>query len=281
MAPVNIEGPSVTTVSPEGETYALDLATLVEKVAPPTYDTGDLAWFDGLKGVRSCGRALVMIHQTPPKVHSLRWIDNGSRSRYGPKTTYRDVSIALPYLVILAVFVADNNGFRLFGTNEAFFRNEPLSDFSKDQLAFPALLNCSKFTPPEGKPLSWICTQHLDLDGLAREPREDLRMRNGFRTLRECLLHTGFNYSSEEHEGASWYGESRAREVSEHIKTVEAWEKQTRKDPLFVLDVPWIESGLTVNQIVGRIFDNLKTPRNRVAHSRDIARIVLNYGKKQ
>ena len=100
------------------------------------------------------------------------------------------------------------------------FRTAPLESWD-DELLYPALLNCSKFTPPEGKPLSWICTQHLNYAALSKETSPGRRLRAGFRALMHCLLETGFNYSSENHEGASWFGES--CRVDPRVANVEAW----------------------------------------------------------
>ena len=58
--------------------------------------------------------------------------------------------------VMLAAFEGD----MLSGHNECFFRRRPLEK-EDDDLLYPALLNCSKFTPQEGKPLSWICTAKM------------------------------------------------------------------------------------------------------------------------
>jgi hypothetical protein len=89
-----------------------------------------------------------------------------------------------------------------------------------------------------------------------------------------CLLETGFNYSSERHEGASWFGES-AR-VDRRVSTVESWEAATAKEPLFVLDVPWLKTGLSVRQVVERIFKNHRAPRSAAASAGDLARLVFN-----
>ena len=124
--------------------------------------------------------------------------------------------------------------------NECFFRTEPLRSLN-DPVFYPALLNCSKFDPPDGRPLSWICTQFMQdrANQIARKSTDpNVTMRKGMEALLHCLLETGFNYSSEHHELTSWFTVS--KEQDPRIATVERWEAETKKDPNFVLDVPWL-----------------------------------------
>jgi hypothetical protein len=147
----------------------------------------------------------------------------------------------------------------------------------RDKVMFPALLNCSKFTPPEGRPLSWICTQNLDLRPCAAISDVNLRMRESLAALMRCLLDTGFNHSSEMHEGASWYGETVRQHVDARVVTVEKWEQATRDNPLFVLDVPWLKTGKTVQEIADRVFLNHNVCGESPGSAGDLARIIFNY----
>ena len=89
------------------------------------------------------------------------------------------------------------------------------------------------------------------------------------------LLEVGFNYSSEHHEGSSWFTASRS--VDPRVATVDEWQKATDDNRLFPLDVPWLSTGKTLRQIVERMF-SLRTRRTAavVQTARDIARIVFN-----
>jgi hypothetical protein len=243
-------------------------------VAPRRFDTCDVVLPDGIKCAFSQGPWTVWVHQTPPQVFNFKWIARASPSPYGRGTGYRNVRIALPYLVTLAVFGPGEHGRPQLGHgNECFFRTAPLGGVD-EPLFYPALLNCSKFTPPDGRPLSWICTQHLDRNLFVNVADDNQRMRTAFRALMHCLLETGFNYSSEGHEGASWFGES--TRVDARVATVENWEAATAKDPLFVLDVPWLKTGLSVRQVAERVFKNHKAPRAAVTSAGDLARLVFN-----
>ena len=180
------------------------------------------------------------------------------------------MNISLPYLVVLAVF---EHG-QLSEFNECFFRVAPLES-ENDALGYPALLNCSRFQPPDGRPLSWICTQKLDRSKLLTESDPAVRFRAGFCALMHCLLETGFNYSSEHHEGSSWFTES--TRVDPRVRTIENWETATAEDPLFVLDVPWLPTGMSVKGVVQRIFKNHQRRPNRIRSVRDLFRIIFHH----
>ena len=273
METITISGTSVQAASPEGQKATIPLADLMAKVAPRRFDTCDVVLPDGIKCAFSQGPWTVWVHQTPPQVFNFKWIAKASPAAYGTGTAYRNVRIALPYLITLAVFGPGEHGRAQMGhSNECFFRTEPL-DGVDEELFYPALLNCSKYNPPDGRPLSWICTQNLDPNQFVNIADNNLRMRAAFRGLMHCLLETGFNYSSERHEGASWFGES--TRVDRRVSTVENWEAATAKEPLFVLDVPWLKTGLSLRQVVERVFKNHRAPR-AAATSADLARLVFN-----
>lgn len=276
MDKILIEGQEAWATSPEGKSAAMPLADLMGRLNPQRFDSGDLILPDGVKAVRSEGSFTIVVHETSPQVYSLKWIAGDSPTPFGNGSKYRTVRIALPYLVTLLVFRNGSTAqpLTLSEFSECFFRVAPLESFD-DELLYPALLNCSKFTPPEGRPLAWICTQHLNFTTVNREPTPARRLRAGFRALRHCLLETGFNYSSENHEGASWFGESRG--VDERISTVERWQEATTQDPLFVLEVPWLKTGLSLGQIVGRIFKNLGALNGAAWTSSTLARHIFNH----
>jgi hypothetical protein len=277
MQTVSIKGARVSVTSPEGQTATLSVEELFNRLDGREMGTGGIVLPDGVKAIVPQGRLTVWIHQTPPKVHNFKWITNDSPSPFGRGTTYREARIALPYLIVLAVFGKTRDGrWGMTNANECFFRTAPLRSLD-DPLFYPALLNCSKFDPPEGKPLSWICTQYLPVARLMRQPDDDQSMRRAFQALMHCLLETGFNYSSEEHEDSSWFTES--SRVDPRIATVEAWEAASAESPMFVLEVPWLEVGLSVRQMIDRIAANNRATKASVRSAGDIARIAFNYGK--
>jgi hypothetical protein len=273
---IHIEGTEASATSPEGQTATLSLETLLARIAPPRMDTCGAILPDGIKMILSRGAHTIWVHESPPRVHNFRWIAGDSPSPFGRGTKYRPVRIALPYLVLLAVFGPGPGGRQqLTGANECFFRNAPLKD-PADALLFPALLNCSRFAPEAGRPLSWICTQHLDFITLLREEDQARRLVASFNALRHCLLETGFNFSSEHHAGeaGSWYSASRG--VDPRINTVEAWQEASALDPLFVLDVPWLPTGRSLAEVAERSFQNLGANRINYASAAAWSRVIFN-----
>ena len=97
----------------------------------------------------------------------------------------------------------------------------------------------------------------------------------GFEALRHCLLETAFNLSSDRHEAASWFTES--RKIDPRIHDVEAWQKASANEPLFVLEVPWLKTGFSVQQVMDRIFQNLQSKSARITSVAGLARIIFNH----
>jgi hypothetical protein len=274
METITIKDRQVLAVSPEGLKAQMTIEDLILKLAPRRMDTNGAVLPDGLKAVFSRGPFTIWVHQTPPRIWHMKWIKADSPKEYGQGTTYRNVRIALPYIIVFAVFQGDG---QLMHCNECFFRNEPLNDLS-DMLLYPALLNCSEFHVKEGQALSWICTQHVQPAAVLKEPDLNKRMRQGLKTLLHCLCETGFNRSSEKHEKSSWFSNSVG--VDPRIATVEKWQDASAKDPLFVLDVPWLKTDLSVQQLGDRIFKNRNAPPLSVATAADVARVVFNSQSK-
>lgn len=270
METVQVAGTAMQATSPEGLSASMSIEDVLRAACPRRVDTRGVVMPDGFRLAYPMGPFSVWVFEVPPRVYQFRWIAKDSPKQFGAGTAYRAVRIALPYVVVLAVFEGDV----LSDANECFFRTKPL-DSEKDPLSYPALLNCSKFNPPDGKPLSWICTQKLDRARFMRVRDPAQRMRAGLGALLSCLFETGFNYSSEHHEGASWFTESNG--VDPRIATVEQWEEATAADPLFVFDVPWIPTGLSVRQVVERTLKNKNACAQRVASADDLARIIFNH----
>jgi hypothetical protein len=270
-----VEDTEVVATSPEGATVRMPVEALLAKVAAGQLSTGDLILPDGVKTVISQGAITIMVWESPPRLHQFDWIANDSPAGYGQGTTYRKVRLALPYVIMVAVFARNEAGLpQLLSKNECFFRNAPLKRLD-DELLYPALLNCSKFTPQEGRPLSWICTQHLRPTPTMQSADPAERFRGGLDTLRHCLLETAFNLSSDHHEGASWFSLSRG--IDPRLSSVEAWQEASAQNPLFVLEIPWLQTNHTVRQLVDRIFANLQVHRTRITNAAGLARIIFNH----
>jgi hypothetical protein len=278
---IHIKGATATALSPEGAKGSIPLGVLLGKLSSCGISTGNIVLPTGVKMVMSKGTFTIWVYEMPPHVENLKWIAADSPAMYGPGAKYRQVRLALPYTVIMALFHGDGNG-RNPGTclsqmNECFFRNEPLKS-PEDELFYPALLNCSRF-PNTTQPLSWICTQHLSFPKIWDQKDANARMRMGLTKLKHCLFETGFNLSSDVHELASWFTETTKAEVDKRLATVEKWQEASKENPLFVLDVPWLKTGKSVKQVAERMFKN-SGAKDAAEDINSLARVIFNHKEK-
>lgn len=280
---LTITGEEVRSTSPEGKKRTTTVAELVRSVSGLRTTACGMVWPDGVKAVLAIPNGMVVVHQTPPRVFSFRWIAVGSERPFGPGTKYRTIRIALPYVVVLAVFERAARGVLELSTrNECFFVNRPLDAHgTATELCYPALLNCSKFPDGRKSPLAWICTQHLDASDFAGAPDDERSIRQGLRALLRHLLESGFNLSSEHHETNSWYGESVTAGIDARIATVEAWERATAADPLFALDVPWLPTGKSVADVAELIAEASTARGEQMTTSNDLVRLLFSRSTKR
>lgn len=234
----------IKLVTEEGQEFDREEAALGDmfrqEYTPPMNGT---AFPDGIKFHEWREPFYLVVHQTPPHVRQLRWIANDSPKKYGPGTTYRKVRVSIPYSITFAVFFQNGTALSIGPSNELYFRNEPLKNKS-DKLGYPALLNLSKIAIGK-RHKAWICTQYLRCPAGA----------DWVTQLHALLEHTwngGFNLSSEHHEGASWYGES--KDIRD-LHPVEKWEQATTAKESFALSVPWKPVPQTVGELMETILD--------------------------
>ena len=281
---VTIRGRRVEARRPEGATASQELSDFLQKLAPPVMSTCGAVLPEGVRMIFSTRKMSILIWELAPQVHRVKWIRKDSPAPFrmpGREVAYESRRLALPYLIIVAVFVRGPTGrLVLTGRNEAYFRTEPLKS-GDDPLLFPALLNISKFpaSVAANQPLAWICTQHTNLRALAREPDLNGRIRKSLLALKSTMLEAGFNYSSEHHELTSYWSLS-AKRIPE-VADLDRWEERSRRDPLFVLSVPWLPAGsgrkkLTVQGLVDRIVAQAGAEDKPLASVEDLARLVFN-----
>lgn len=274
-ARVVIDGWEAVTISPEGIPARMPLELLLRQLGGSRPNTAELILPEGVKAVISQGPITVCVWECPPRLHNLTWIANDSPAPFGPEAKYRQVRIALPYLIILAVFEVEGPGqLRLSQQSECFFRNAPLRSLD-DELDFPALLNCYRGGPPGSNPLSWVCVGGLRPTPKMRSDNVNERVSASLDALRHYLLETAFNHSDGQGGKLSWFEASRS--VDPRLNTVEAWEQASTKDPLFVLDVPWIKSGHTVRQVIERMSQNSRRPLLQRPGAATLARLIFNH----
>lgn len=273
---VVFQGDSAIATLPEGTERKMKVVDLIAHLAPSVPDTCGVILPDGVKNALPVKGGVILVHQTPPQVWGFRWIANDSETEFGPGTKYRTVRLGLPYVIVLAMFGTAKRGeVALSHSNECYFSNSPIEAERLDtSLCYPALLNCSKVSLEEGGglPLSWICTQHMPKKDLRGHKTMDAAFQCGLGALLRHLFESGFNRSSEHHEGASGFSASVDAKIDPRVASVEAWEKATSEDPLFALEVPWLPVGHTLREImartggVGRGFET----------TADLARLIFN-----
>jgi hypothetical protein len=250
-ATITIEGDRVRVAAPEGASATYSVEELARALAPPHLLDLEQPWPPGVRVVRRLDKFVIAVHETPPGLQTLRWIAADSPAPFGPAALYRDVRIALPYVVLVAVMGIDRKG-RLAPTpfNETFFATQAVKDLS-EPMYYPALLNCSRMRDSTGKCLSWLCVQHLRTSELTRGSSAN-RGASIVRLLLEHLFHDAFNYSSEHHEGTSWFSETVRARVDPRVATIEAWQEASREDPWFALRVPWLPTQLMLAEVLER-----------------------------
>ncbi len=281
---ITATGDQISAVSPEGEQRTMKIEEFLERVAPRQFDTGEIVLPDGVKCVQPVPGGAVVVHQTPPRVHRFKWIAADSPAPFGPETTYREVSIALPYITVIAVFdeVSRNGALRLANSSECFFTNHPLENQGLDTpLAFPALLNCSRFPDSaRARPLSWICVEKLPRSARVGLKTAHEGVQKGLTALLQHLLESGFNRSSDEHEMSSWYSETVKADIDPRLATIEDWERASEEDPLFVLEMPWLPTNHTVRSAIARIAKTRGADRGRLSCTRDLLRVLFQQRPK-
>lgn len=242
---LTIENGKVVLTTEEGQRLQRPEARLLDMLrgefVPPLNGT---ALPDGVKFCEWRPPLLLIVHQLPPHVRQFRWIADDSPAEFGPGTVYRNVRLSIPYAITFALYAQQGDQLFLAGNNELYFRNEPLRS-RDDRLGYPALLNISRIATPK-RERAWICTQYLQWP-----PEAD--WTGQLQALLEHTWNGGFNFSSEHHEGASWYGQSEG--VHPDLHPVERWEKASAANDAFGLGVPWKPVPLTVGAIMDCLFE--------------------------
>jgi hypothetical protein len=242
---LTIEAGKLLLTTDEGRQIELPEEQLIDmlrsEIEPPV---NGAALPDGIKFMAWRAPLLCVVHQWPAHVRQMRWITDDSPIPYGPGAVFQMRRLSIPYAVTFAVYFQRGSALHLTGSNELYFRNEPLRS-KNDTLGYPALLNVSKIDTPK-RSRAWICTQHLHHD-----PRSDWTCQLG--ALLDHTWNGAFNRSSEHHEGASWYGASEG--IHPELHPIERWEHATVVNDAFALSVPWKPAPLNVGQLMDSMLD--------------------------
>lgn len=274
---ITITNGKVEAVSEEGSKSSMPVDKFLAALCPPA---PDFVLPDKVKFIKSSPdrKFHIAVWEIDPAVHSIRWISATSPRRYGSGTVYDKRELALPYIILTMPFVIQSNKIMPQASNfECFYRNEPLVSMDQE-LYYPALLNCSKFGDAKPTaPLSWLCTQGLNPAAIFEEEGVSRQLWKMTKLTRWCLLESGFNYSSEHHEGNSHYSDYISWDKADaRIVDVSAWQKESKKNPLFVLDLEWKPTGHTMGQLVERTFKLLGAANGHTLDQAYLERVVFN-----
>jgi hypothetical protein len=242
-ATMHVEGETIVLRTPEGHGYTLGLDELFTLLVGPWKPLSELVLPRGTRAVRSVPGGLVVVFETPPGVHRVRWIAPTPEAKRGRGTVYREVELAFPYLILVTGVRIGSAGIPVHrGWTEAYFSNQPLTS-SQDRLHYPPLLNVCR-TPEGGG--SVVCMQ-----GLVRSPAPDtddvsVRVHHELSAVVGHFLHSGFNEDFERIGRTSTFNDPRAKPEDPRLATIEDWERASAEDPDFVLDVSWVPTGRTL-----------------------------------
>lgn len=212
------------------------------------------------------GNLMVFLVELAPGPRTMQWIRDDSPTEYGADSTYRDITVALPWQYFFVTMDTDGS---LHDKQSVFFRNEPLRSLT-DPLCDCHFYNCSI---KSYNIYCWICVQTYDT--YARAGCSFMERANEFV---EWFWYSGFNRSSEHNEGKSFWGENRKKIKDRRVQTIAAWETATKDNSRFALSVPWIDSGYTPQEVYAELTADARVWQP--TSSDDIAHILKKCGAK-
>jgi len=216
---------------------------------------------EGIRLWRERGNAIAVGIELRPQRRTVRWLAEGSGASYGRRARYEDRFLAFPYIVLLIVF---RDG-ELCGFQQLYYRTAPLRSGHED-LLLPNLYNVAQGY----RQRCWLCLQMLE------DKVRALPWPGKIDAVVDHVFSAAFNRSSEEHEGNSWWGSMRG--LDPRVSSVEAWERASRENGLFPLEIPWKRAGTTATQELNHML-GLVVALPRLRHARDLMALMAGAGK--
>jgi len=198
---------------------------------------------EGVRFVSKRRDGVVLAIEEKPMARTVRWLCEDSPVPYGKGAQYSTVRLSFPFTILIVVF----RGGSLIGHQQCFYRTTPLQKFD-DHLFYPNLYNVAQ---GYGLPC-WLCLANL------KSRLSSLSWEEKVRTIRTHFWSESFNQSSEVHEGNSYWQSMRG--IDSRVASLEAWSKETTKDPFFSLKVPWKPIGASIGEIMEKMLDKLGPP---------------------
>jgi hypothetical protein len=174
------------------------------------------------RGRGARGEVTAVVIEMPPGPRRVRWIADASEDPLGAAGAFEERTLGFPWIVLVIVFAHGE----LTGLQQAFYRRAPIETLD-DPLCYTNLLNVADGYDQE----SWVCLVEL------RHALGELSWTERIRRVTDHFWHAAFTRSSEVHEGNSHWRDRRG--VDPRVADLDSWERATRENPYFALDVPW------------------------------------------
>jgi hypothetical protein len=273
---LEIEGERVVLVSPEGQRHELELAALIEKSAPGL--PPDLVWPRGVCAVRAGHGGFTLAFEIPPSVRRLRWgVRPEARDR---RFAYRDVRLALPYVVFVTGVRFDSSGtFYFDGWAEAYFANEPVSSATKP-LHLAPLLNVVGRGDAHSTGGAVVCMGGFGHRSTSADGDPSERLHRGLAAIVGHFLDSGWNEDFERTGRVSAFNDPRSKPADPRLATVEAWEEASAKDPRFVLEIPWVPTPRTLSRALESVATHLAIAGRVTSWNQHLQRLILRHGSR-
>jgi hypothetical protein len=238
---IRIVGECVTALEAGTESARTTVTDFVERVCgesrrAPSCEllpAGTRAWIERADYVATC-------IEVATHARTVHWITDDSPVPSGEEASYERRFLAFPYVEILLVLRSG----RLTGLQQLYYRRAPLAA-DDQELLLPNLLNVS---PNSYQQRAWLCLANLADIG-------ELDWDRKFAAVVDHVFSASFNRSSEMAEGRSYW--SSVRPVDVRVASVERWERASRENPRFVLEVAWRSAGVTLQDELNRMLDTV------------------------
>ncbi|HEX6813629.1 MAG TPA: hypothetical protein VF384_18565 [Planctomycetota bacterium] len=272
---LRIEGDQVLATDRVGSKFGMSVGEFVEALlATSPHRASTMVMPPGCKMLDVGRNTIVAVHETAPRIHSLTWIRSDSPHEYGPRATFRQVRIALPYVVLLVAFQ------RATGPNWAtspavavFFRCEPVTARS-DRLLLPALLNCMA----NDALVSQLCTQGLD-PSVAKPGLGEEVLTRGIAGMHAHLFASRFNRHPEASGRPSGFTVTAGTSVDSRLRSIEAWEAATLAEPGFACGARWIDAKRSLGDVIDLLRGSFLRSAVAVESADQVAGVVARFGR--
>jgi hypothetical protein len=206
--------------------------------------------------------AMAVVIEVEPQARTVSWLTDESKAPFGRGASYRRYFLSFPYIILLVVFRSGG----ITGFQQLYYRTAPLGGErtthhrEDEELLLPNLYNVAEGHGQR----CWLCLQFLpDVSRMPWPEKID--------AIVDHVFSASFNQSSERHEGNSYWGST--REIDPRVQTLEAWEKATRENHRFALEVPWKPAGETATGVLMGMLDRVAEPF-RPSRATDLAGLL-------